>query len=358
LAYLPGTRGTALGQMADEFTEGSVLRQVGQSVPLVGGVAGPVIGAQLLSDRSEQHKRKRELNRSAEGAPGEEAVPEQASQARQPGAAPPAAPVPPPAVTRPPAAASGEPGEEIEERIGAVGASIHAQAGRSQADADRSTSASDLHGEEVEERIAALGATLQTGQIQQAAGLLRIEGANDVARVLGDAIAQLRVQRSLEGQPLAGGADHITIAQGITRAMGVTPQAEDRAPIQGDVARLGLFGDLALRLGLTGQQAQTVISEVKQSSGGQLTPQTHSLLVEQARGTLNTGSEGAERAVSALQRAAVLLPDALTARGTLATPNVQVQVNAPAPSGGLDDEMKSQAGLAGSQKATTQRGDV
>src|SRR5690606_6980991 len=169
----------------------------------------------------------------------------------------------------------------------------------------------------------------------------------------------------LDGQPVAGGADHFTVAQGVARAMGVTPEPDDRAPVHGDVSRLGLFGDMALRLGLTGQQAQTVIAEVKNSPTGQLAPQTHTMLVEQARGTLNTGWEGAERAVSALQRAAVMLPNAITARGTAAvpnvtvTPNVQVRVDAhaappsgAATSGGLDDAMKSQAALAGSQAAT------
>jgi hypothetical protein len=138
--------------------------------------------------------------------------------------------------------------------------------------------------------------------------------------------------------------------------MGVTPKEGDRAPIQGDVARVGLFGDMALRLGLTGQQAAQVISEVKNSPTGQLTPQTQAVLVEQARGTLNTGWEGAQQAVSALQRAAVMLPNALTARGTVAVPNVnvtpQVQVTVEASErNGLDAAMQSQAALAGSQVA-------
>jgi len=252
-------------------------------------------------------------------------------------------------------------GEEVEERVSAVGADVRVQAGQTRADAERTAYASDMHGEEVEDRIATLGATLQTSQPQPVMGLMRVEGADNVAGVMGDFIAQTRVQRTLDDQPMTEGADHFTVAQGVARAMGVTPQTDDRAPIQGDVSRLGLFGDMALRLGLTGQQAQTVITEVKNSPTGQLTPQTHTTLVEQARGTLNTGWEGAERAVSALQRAAVMLPNAITARGTAAvpnvtvTPNVQVQVNTPASppgaasSGGLDETMKSQAGLAGSQ---------
>ena len=373
LAYLPGTRNTPIGQMADEFTEGSVLRQVGQSIPLVGGVAGPVIGASLLSDRSEQRKRKRSMKLPAEPErdEAEATVPDRPTRPRRMGTFTPLSDeIPPPAVIRPPVTVSGEPGEEIEEKVSAVGADIRSQAGQAKIDQDRAAYASDMHGEEVEDRITTLGATLQAGQTQQVMGLMRVEGADNVAGVMGDFISQMRAQRTLDGQPVAGGADHFTVAQGVARAMGVTPQADDRAPIQGDVARLGMFGDLALRLGLTGQQAQTVIAEVKNSPSGELTPPTRTMLVEQARGTLNTGWEGAERAVSALQRAAVMLPNAITARGTAAipgvtvTPNVQVRVDAPVPSpssaaasGGLDDAMKSQAALAGSQ-AGTQRGEA
>jgi len=407
LAYLPGTRNTPIGQMADEFTEGSVLRQVGQSLPLVGGVAGPVIGASLLSDRSEKRKRSMNLPAEPERDEAEATTSDQPTRPRRMGTFTPLSDeVPPPAVIQPPVAVSGESGEEIEERVSDVGASVRshagqtraavdrvqhsadtqgeeveervsavgsdvrAQAGQTRADAERTAYASDMHGEEVEDRITTLGAALQAGQTQQVVGLMRVEGADNVAGVMGDFISQMRVQRTLDGQPVTGGADHFTVAQGVARAMGVTPQADDRAPIQGDVARLGMFGDMALRLGLTGQQAQTVIAEVKNSPTGELTPPTHTMLVEQARGTLNTGWEGAERAVSALQRAAVMLPNAITARGAAAvpdvtvTPNVQVRVDAPAApsagaaaSGGLDDAMKSQAALAGSQ-AGTQRGEA
>jgi hypothetical protein len=393
LAYLPGTRRTPLGQMADEFTEGSVLRQVGQSLPLVGGLAGPVLGAQLLSDRSEQLKRKRSVSLPAEPGDGDElnTADTRSTRPRRMGTFTPDE-VPPPAVIRPPTTTANSPGEtidrrvnevgaslrtqagqtqtavdrvqhsadlqgeEVEERVNTVGADVRAQAGQAKADAGRTASASDSQGEEIEDRITTLGAALQTGQAQPVMGLMRVEGAQDVAGVMGDFISQMRVQRTLDGQPLAGGADTFTVAQGVARAMGVTPSAADRAPIQGDVARLGLFGDMALRLGLTGQQAQTVISEVKNSPASQLTPPTHTMLVEQARGTLNTGWEGAERAVSALQRAAAMLPDAIAARGTVAVPPVnttpQVQVNISAPErGGLDEAMRSQTALAGSQTA-------
>ncbi|NLF75933.1 MAG: hypothetical protein GX573_09550, partial [Chloroflexi bacterium] len=221
LAYLPGTRNTDIGQMADEFTEGSVLRQVGQSIPVVGGVAGPVLGALMLSDRSEQPKRKRSLSLPAEPEREETEEPEaRPSRSRRMGTFTPLSDeVPQPAVIRPPVGV-GDPGEEIEERVSdvgasvrshagqthaavdrvqhaadsqgeeveervsAVGADVRAQAGQSRADAERTAYASDMHGEEVEDRIATLGATLQTGQMQPVMGLMRVEGADNVAGVM------------------------------------------------------------------------------------------------------------------------------------------------------------------------------
>jgi hypothetical protein len=51
LAYLPGARNTALGEAAEQFTEGSVTRQVARNIPVVGRYTGPMVGAALLSDR-------------------------------------------------------------------------------------------------------------------------------------------------------------------------------------------------------------------------------------------------------------------------------------------------------------------
>ena len=303
----------------------------------------------MLSDRGEVAKAKRGISLPAE--PVEESEEQPRTHRNRPprmGTFTPDNEVSAPAVIRPPV------GDDVQQRVSAVGADVRAQAGQAKADRERSDYADDMHGEEVEDRIATLGATLQSGQTQHVLGLMRVEGAANIAGIMGDFISQMRVQRTLDGQPLAGGADHFTIAQGVARAMGVTPREDDRAPIQGDVSRLGLFGDMALKIGLTGQQAQTVISEVKNSPTGQLTPQTQAVLVEQARSTLNTGWEGAQQAVSALQRAAVMLPNALTARGTVAVPNVmpQVQVTIEAPErNGLDAAMQSQATLAGSQVA-------
>ncbi|MBE2270755.1 MAG: hypothetical protein IAE80_21125 [Anaerolinea sp.] len=47
LAYLPGVRGTALGEAAEQFSEGAATRRVAADVPLVGRVAGPLVGTML-----------------------------------------------------------------------------------------------------------------------------------------------------------------------------------------------------------------------------------------------------------------------------------------------------------------------
>ena len=52
LAYLPGIRGTSLGDAAEQFTEGSITRTIARNVPVVGRVTGPMVGAMLLTDRN------------------------------------------------------------------------------------------------------------------------------------------------------------------------------------------------------------------------------------------------------------------------------------------------------------------
>ncbi|NJL55508.1 hypothetical protein HC928_10170 [bacterium] len=51
LTHLPGVRGTALGDAAEQFTEGAATRQVARNIPVIGRAAGPLVGAALLSDR-------------------------------------------------------------------------------------------------------------------------------------------------------------------------------------------------------------------------------------------------------------------------------------------------------------------
>jgi hypothetical protein len=389
LAYLPGLRGTDLGTAAGEFTEGAMVRQVGQSIPIIGKAVGPLLGAQLLSDRREKRKRDEALSLPAEPVTSEEASDGRFTplHSRRMGTFTPLATAGEPSVSHP----AEMQGEAIEAHVSSVGAEVRSQAGQAKADRERTDYADDMHGEEVEDRITALGATLGEGQtgsaLERAAGrlesaadafsrtgtnttstqpmlgLMRVEGANNVAGVMGDFVSQMRVQRTLEDRPMAGGVDTLTVTQGVARAMGVTPEAHDRAPIQGDVARLGLFGDQALRLGLNGTQAAQVIREVKLTPEGTLRPETRSALVNQAHSTLNTGWDGAQSAVNALQRAAALLPNTITARGSVSLPNIavnpQVQVNVSTPErSGLDQALQSQAALAGSHSTAPQRGEA
>jgi hypothetical protein len=380
LAYLPGLRGTELGEAAGEFTEGAMVRQVGQSIPLIGKAVGPLLGTQLLSDRGEKRKRDEALVLPAEPVTNEESSDGRFTplHSRRMGTFTPLATAGEPSVSHP----AEMHGKEIEAHVSTVGAEVRSQAGQTKADRERTDYVDDMHGEEVEDRITTLGTTLGEGQtnsaLERAAGrlesaadafsrtetnatstqpilgLMRVEGANNVAGVMGDFVSQMRVQRTLEDRPMTGSADTLTVTQGVARAMGVTPEAHDRAPIQGDVARLGLFGDQALRLGLNGTQAAQVIREVKLTPEGTLRPETRSAVVNQAHSTLNTGWDGAQSAVNALQRAAAMLPNSITARGTVSVPTiavnpqVQVHVNAPERSG-LDDALRSQAALAGSQ---------
>src|SRR5690606_27728946 len=45
LTHLPGVRGTALGDAAEQFTEGTATRQVARNIPVIGRAAAPLVGA-------------------------------------------------------------------------------------------------------------------------------------------------------------------------------------------------------------------------------------------------------------------------------------------------------------------------
>lgn len=81
-------------------------------------------------------------------------------------------------------------------------------------------------------------------------GQLRVTGGQDVAGVLGDAVRGIRTDRQRNGETAAAGADHLTTANAMARAMGVMPLANGQPAIVDNLARFGLFTDQALRLGL------------------------------------------------------------------------------------------------------------
>lgn len=406
LAYLPGARNTALGEAAEQFTEGSVTRQVGRNLPLVGRVTGPLAGAVLLSDRDPE---KAELNRQGQVVNRPMLVPAVGDSLEQwtlprrvrrggvkagteffeddsgellPGN--------PPERSRPQRMGTFTPMGTLSE------AAIPGSEGEARRQRERSDHAAELVSEELEQQIAdtlrahtgthsALGGMLSqergaggTERLEQAAdallraaqmqlqwmlGQLKVAGVPDVAGVMGDVVGQVQRERQQEGQPAHAGADYVQVADRMARAMGVTPQEHGGSPIQRDLARFGLFVDQALRLGLTPQQTEQVVREVQSSPEGRMQPATRELLDRQVQTGQNVSWVKARDEVDRLEHSARLLPAEITAVGAMRVPvadappqvnvnvdpTVQVEVQMPA---ARDDEydaaMKKQAVLGGS----------
>src|SRR5690606_32705414 len=138
-------------------------------------------------------------------------------------------------------------------------------------------------------------------QMQVMLGQLKVSGGGDVVGVMGDVIRGMQAERIQNGQPAAGGTDHLTVADRMARAMGVMPVGGEQPPIQQDVSRFGLFADQALRLGISGTQAEQVVREVKSSPDGALTDQTRTALVEQVRSEGHLSYDRSEEHTSELQ---------------------------------------------------------
>jgi hypothetical protein len=100
----------------------------------------------------------------------------------------------------------------------------------------------------------------------------------------------------------------------MAETMGLNPVGST-PPISRDLTRFSLFTNDALRLGLTGNQAEQVILEVKQN--GQLAPQTHDDLIRQGR---SYALPDPSRAVERLEHLARALPEQITAQGRVSVP--------------------------------------
>ena len=375
LTHLPGVRGTALGDAAEQFTEGAATRQVARNLPIIGRAAGPLVGAALLSDRDpakaeydgyvrviarpmlvpavgealeswtlpKDAKRKRGARPSNDADWFEDENGEMVSsftpaRARRTGMFTPVASVP-----------MNEGGED------------KSDARRRQ---DRSDYAAEMNSEEMEQHVSdalkastgthsTLGAVIEKDgrsdmsrfdqvaarleasaealanvarlQMQVMLGQLKVSGGGDVAGVMGDVIRGMQAERVQNGQPAAGGVDHLTVADRMARAMGVMPIGDEKPPIQQDVSRFGLYADQALRLGISGTQAEQVVREVKSSPDGRLTEQTRATLVEQVRSEGNLSYDTAREEVNRLEHSAQMLPNEITAFGMMAVPQTAVQ---------------------------------
>lgn len=348
LTRLPSTRQTTLGEVAEQFTEGSMTRRVGQTIPLIGRVAGPLIGTTLLSDRH-------------------------ADQDDTPTVLVPARP----------RRNSDTDTETVPEQPARTGTFTPDRRGREQSDYH-----AEMVSEEMEQHISdalrthtgthsTLGSTRasDSNRLEQAGdallraaqlmlGQLRVTGVQNVAGVMGDVVGQVQTERQQVGQPQNPHIDHLQVGDHMAWAMGVTPQPSGSAPVQQDLARFGLFVDQALRLGLTPQQTEQVIREVQASPEGRLPSATRDSLDKQIQTGQNVSWVKARDEVDRLEHSARMLPPEITAYGMVHVPattgqppvNVSVepnvQVNVQTQDDDYDNAMKRESALGGSGNVT------
>ncbi|MBN8590672.1 MAG: hypothetical protein J0M33_02895 [Anaerolineae bacterium] len=342
LAYLPGVRNTALGEAAEQFVEGATTRRV----------AGPVLGMMLLTDRdpgaADYDDKGRVVGRPMlVPAIGEMldgwTLPRGAKRKRG-------------TLPSEDELFEDEDGNLVStftpsrpRRMGTFTPVAQPEDDSTSREHERQKSeyAAEMQGEEMEQHISETLRTDKTGgatdsttasRLDQAAtrleggaealanaartqalvGQLKVGGAENVAGVLGDVLRGLKIE-----QPGATGIDNFALAERMGRAMGVTPSG-DSPVIQQDLARFGLFADQALRLGVNGSQAETVIRQVK--ADGKLSDETRTVLVEQVRSERGVSTATAENEVGQLERAARLLPESITAFGVMNVPAVTIDV--------------------------------
>jgi hypothetical protein len=235
-------------------------------------------------------------------------------------------------------------GEEMEQHLSEVTQSADKRGGKS--DSDRLESAAGRL-ERSAEAIERAAGTMT--------GSLRVTGSADVSSVMGD------VMRLLGGRG-AGGVDHLSVAGLMAQAVGVTPLADGKPPLRDDLTRFGMFVDGAARLGLTPEQTERVGREVKDSPDRRMVPETRAELMESAVAA-GRSREEAEREVNRLEIAARLLPNEITAYGTMPAPAITVApevtveptitIEMPDQSNdddsSYDDAMRSNSALSGSE---------
>lgn len=395
LAYLPGSRNTALGEAAEQFTEGSVTRQVARNVPVVGRITGPLVGTTLLSNRDPE---KADLSAQGQVVNRPMLVPAVGDgldrwtlprHARRRGAN---------SGTEFFEDGDGEllPGNlpERQRRMGTFTPIYPANETESRRQRERSDHNAEMVSEEMEQHISdalrahtgthstlgsmltqdrgagggdrleqAADALLRAAQMQMqlTLGQLKVAGIPNVASIMGDVIGQVQSERGQTGQQSNTGIDNLQVANHMARAVGVTPQETGGSPIQRDLARFGLFVDQALKLGLTPQQTEQVVREVQSSPEGKMQPATRDLLDKQVQTTQNVTWFKAQNEVDSLEHSARILPSEVTVYGAMRVPmeasqpqinvkvdpTVQVNVQAPAEEG-YDGAVRRESSLGGS----------
>jgi hypothetical protein len=350
LSRLPGLRDTELAEVADHFTEGAMVRQVARPVPAVGRIAGPVVGATLLSDRHPDHAYTDENGRirqpmlvpavgkalssltrgegwERKGDEGLEGTFEALRRERV-GTFTPISPIEASidAAQQKSDYSTQEGGEEMEQHLSDVARSVHT--GSTETGAMRlesagnrlehtAESAADSFGRAAD----ALERAARVGQ-QQAEGRLNVAGSANIATVMGDVIALLR--NGGESAALKG-MDNFTVAHAMAQSLGVEDVGGGKPPIENDLTRYGMFVRQALDMGLNDVQTANVVREVKESPDARLLPETRDELVTHVRRERNLPWEEAQYEVERVEHAVRLLPNEITAYGTVNLVPLQVE---------------------------------
>nr|MBA3873196.1 hypothetical protein [Anaerolineae bacterium] len=336
LAYLPGVRNTPLGDAAEQFTEGATTRRV----------VGPLFGTALLTDRDpaaadyddQGRVTSRPMLIPAVGEALESWTVPIGSQRKRDATGM--------------SVAEGwyedEDGQFTPIYPQRTGTFTPVTSPENQAEHQRSDYGAEMNEEELEQDIAdtmssrsapnsrldeaatrleqAADALVNSARSQLLSGQLKVSGGENVTGVLGDVIRQTQAERTHASQPLTGGMDHLAVAAAMAQAMGLNP-LQGQAPISENLSRFGLFADQALRMGLSGEQTENVIREVKTSPEGTLQSDTREALVGQVKQERNLSWDDARSEVDTLENRARLLPEQIVAVGQMPVPvDVTVQV--------------------------------
>ncbi|MEL7433507.1 MAG: hypothetical protein AAFN11_06140, partial [Chloroflexota bacterium] len=350
LAYLPSIRGTSLGDAAEQFTEGSITRTIARNVPVIGRVTGPMVGTMLLTDRNPDNAEYAEQGRMTNRPMLVPAIGEGLDRFVVPVGAPAPRrnPIDPDYIET-------EEGEMLPivatrrpQRTGYFTPDEPLPFADEPPQSPRTRYESEMQGEELEQHLSdvmrsstgvnsTLGGLLEddaqsdadglsqaAGQIEAAAtrlqlvaGQLQLTGSADIASVMGDV-----VQTSAEAE-----LDYFTASERMANVMGMTGMDDGRPAVRENLPQFGLYINQALRLGLSGQQAEQVVREVKDSPSGQLLPETHDRLTEQLRTERGYAYNDAEDEVNWLEHTARTLPNEITVVGMMPLAIVQPQVD-------------------------------
>lgn len=373
LAYLPGVRNTSLGEAAEQFTEGSITRQVARNVPVVGRVTGPMVGTMLLTDRNPDNAEYDDqgliLNRPmlvpAVGEGLENWTVPRGARRRNPGSVDPefiedengemlpvsgfsparrqrtgmftpistATPTDPIPTTdsnddvnderhqqRSDYAAEMQ-GEEMEQHLSDVMRSNTGISSPLSAMMEENNEGDSNRLGQVAARLEATADLLaRAAQMQMMVGQLRISGVPDVAGVMGDVVGKVQYERDQTGQPVNTGVNHLQVGEQMAQVMGLQTQAGTGSAIQRDLARFGIFVDQALRMGLSQQQTEQIVREVQSSPEGKMQPRTRELLDKQVQTDQNVSWLKARDQVDGLEHSARMLPQEIVAFGAMSVP--------------------------------------